>query len=86
MFNLKWILILGRNIFLPTLTSLYFLTCTTLVFAGIDDTQIEKLGNFLDNAFANMSDEEKELFAQEVQLEQEKLMLVNFKNESATNV
>lgn len=74
MFNLKWIVILGRNIFLPTLTSLYFLTCTTLVFAGIDDTQIEKLGNFLDNAFANMSDEEKELFAQEVQLEQEKLM------------
>ena len=45
-----------------------------LAAAGIDENQTQKLGNFLDNAFANMNDEEKDMFMQEVQREQDKLM------------
>lgn len=55
---------------------LFFLG-STLCAGGIDEVQAQKLGNFLDNAFANMNDEEKELFIQEVQREQEKLMAMS---------
>lgn len=41
---------------------------------AIDEEQMEKLGNFLDNAFEHMNEEEREAFIQEIQREQEKLM------------
>lgn len=57
--------------------SLLLLLGETLFATGIDEVQAQKLGNFLDNAFANMNDEEKELFIQEVQREQEKLLAMS---------
>ena len=55
----------------------HLLTVIGISAGGIDEVQAQKLGNFLDNAFANMNDEEKELFMQEVQREQEKLMAMS---------
>ena len=41
-------------------------TSTQLIPGGINDMQIEKLGNFLDNAFANMTDEEKHYLTESI--------------------
>lgn len=48
-----------------------------VLIAEIDEVQAQKLGNFLDNAFANMNEEEKQMFMEEVQREQQKLMAMS---------
>lgn len=62
------------NKYFITILFTFFSCAQFQSYAGINENQAEKLGNFLDNAFTHMSEDEKEMFMQEVQREQEKLM------------